>query len=692
MPTRPLTTWSRSVMHFQPTPFTSIRQARLALEGSEGAWTIGKLDVKSPVVSLEGQGTIPPRPEKGAWLEAKVDLAAVARQLPATLHLRDDLRVERGDARLRAVVKSGSDGHSEEWTVTGRISDLAARLGEKALTLSEPATLVAKLERHDTATKLERLDIQSSFLTATGQGDFDRGIVVTAALDLAAFRERFRDWIDLGEIELAGKGELKATYRRQAEGYLAGAEAVFRDLRIGGLPVVQKVQRDELTLDAKIKGEATTSGWPRSWQELSVRGSSGDAEATLAAQAGATADALVVTGRASTYLNVAEGRHRLEGELAAKSAGGVWTADRLSLGLLRASNWGPGVAPDQAIRWEGKGRYDLGQDELFVASLSSPPRPPTEFETWITGNQELHASGLKSPGKAQIDFAAQADLSSIGRWLAPKDPPWGGQVDALVRARRDQELWNLGLKLEVHDAERTALDGSKMGVPGSMVVAANGGYESRSDRLQLTELTLKAPYLQLEGAGSVHDVTVQPRLDLKGSLNPDWAAIQSLLTQKVEPKARIAGRSRAWRLTGTTDGMPGIDHMGSLEGDIGVQIDAIDVFGMRLNAVPVVLRSAAGRLTIDPIDSQLNGGVFHLEPELVRGKDNSTWLHLGRDSRLDGAIVNDEVSHRVLSYAAPVLDGATRVEGRVSLALADAYFPIRASRRRTGADRGRRAF
>ena len=191
--------------------------ARLALEGSEGAWTIGKLDVKSPVVSLEGQGTIPPRPEKGAWLEAKVDLAAVARQLPATLHLRDDLRVERGDARLRAVVKSGSDGHSEEWTVTGRISDLAARLGEKALTLSEPATLVAKLERHDTATKLERLDIQSSFLTATGQGDFDRGIVVTAALDLAAFRERFRDWIDLGEIELAGKGELKATYRRQAE-------------------------------------------------------------------------------------------------------------------------------------------------------------------------------------------------------------------------------------------------------------------------------------------------------------------------------------------------------------------------------------------------------------------------------------------------------------------------------------------
>ena len=124
------------------------------------------------------------------------------------------------------------------------------------------------------------------------------------------------------------------------------------------------------------------------------------------------------------------------------------------------------------------------------------------------------------------------------------------------------------------------------------------------------------------------------------------------------------------------DGVPAFDRMGSIEGEIGVQIDALDVFGMRLSAVPVVLRSTGGRLTVDPIDSKLNSGILHLEPELVRAKDDSTWLHLGRDSTLDGAIVNDEVSHRVLSFAAPVLDGATRVEGRVSLALADAYFPM----------------
>ena len=112
---------------------------------------------------------------------------------------------------------------------------------------------------------------------------------------------------------------------------------------------------------------------------------------------------------------------------------------------------------------------------------------------------------------------------------------------------------------------------------------------------------------------------------------------------------------------------------------------------MRLSAVPVVLRAANGRLVVDPIDAELNGGVLHLEPELIYDKAGSTWVYLGKSSRLDGAIVNDEVSHRVLSFAAPVLDGATRVEGRVSLALADAYFPILAAPGCTGAYRRRRA-
>ena len=62
-------------------------------------------------------------------------------------------------------------------------------------------------------------------------------------------------------------------------------------------------------------------------------------------------------------------------------------------------------------------------------------------------------------------------------------------------------------------------------------------------------------------------------------------------------------------------------------------------------------------------------------------KDGSTWLELSSETRLEGAVINDEVSHRVLSFVAPVLDGATRVQGRVSFELAEAAFPDRLGRR-----------
>ena len=107
-----------------------------------------------------------------------------------------------------------------------------------------------------------------------------------------------------------------------------------------------------------------------------------------------------------------------------------------------------------------------------------------------------------------------------------------------------------------------------------------------------------------------------------------------------------------------------------------MQIDQVDVFGMRLQQTRVVVRVEEGRVLIDPIDSTLNGGRLHLDPELIVDKQGVRWLHLGRTSSLIDAEINDEVSHRVLSYVAPVLDQATRVQGRISLDLVFANVPL----------------
>jgi len=653
-------------------------RGRWNLEGGDGAWTIEQLELTSPLGSLAGKGSIPSTPGRGAWFEAAVDLAALARQLPGTLRLHDDLRVERGSARLRAELQSDLEGRRENWTVTGKVSDLVARQGQKKLTLPEPATLTAKLHRQGAATTLERFEVQTPFLTATGQGDLDSGVAVAATVDLAAFRERFRDWIDPGPIALGGQGKLDARYRRHGQAFQAQVSGAFRQLSVEGLPLFEKIQRDELTFDGELNGRAAPSGWPLDWTDVSFRARSEPAFVELQAENDATGN-MAVSGRGQLAFQRNGRQERVEGEVKAQWDQKIWAAQRISLAFVRGSELGGRAGLNQRIHWTGQGRYDPRGDELVVESTAGPSRAPTERDTWLSGHQRVRINGLKSLGATQIEAAANLDLSSIGSLLAPNEPKWHGQLDTLVRARPDRDVWNLGIRLELHNLARTAGPGSRIGLEGDVVLGLKANYAPAPDRLELTEMGLRAPYLRAQGAGVVRDLTTRADVDLKGSLNPDWEAIRTVLAQKVEPNARIAGRPRAWRIAGPISSLPAIDQLGSLEGELGVQIDALDVFGMRLSELPVVARATAGRLRIDPIEGTLNGGALHVEPELVRDKNGSIWLRLGPSSKLDGAIVNDEVSHRVLSFAAPVLDGATRVQGRVSVELAEAVFPILAA-------------
>ena len=247
----------------------------------------------------------------------------------------------------------------------------------------------------------------------------------------------------------------------------------------------------------------------------------------------------------------------------------------------------------------------------------------------------------------------------------------------------DKDLWT-ARRLEV-SAPLRAIAANRAGKPGtppdewldgdvSLVVDAQ--YAPPSDRLVIGGLTLATPYGRLGGSGTIDTVKTAPQVDLKGSLEPDWSQVQSMLVREVEPNARLVGGSHAWRLSGPIANRPGEDPMGGLRGELGVQLDSLDVFGMRLGATALVVRAEGGRLSVDPIDARLNEGRLHVEPQWVQDRDGSLRLKLGTATTLENAVVNDEVSHRVLSFAAPVLDGATRVEGRVSVKRVDAEFPL----------------
>jgi hypothetical protein len=213
---------------------------------------------------------------------------------------------------------------------------------------------------------------------------------------------------------------------------------------------------------------------------------------------------------------------------------------------------------------------------------------------------------------------------------------------------------------------------------GDIRLALQARYAPQSDRLEISDLAMTTPYARLDGSGTIQTVMTAPQVDLSGSIDPDWPALESRLVREVEPNARIAGRPHPWRLAGTIAKPAGEegDGLAGLRGELGIQLDALDVFGMCLGETAVVLRAEGGQLSFQPIHARLNQGILHLEPHWVLDGDGHTRLKFDSASTLEDVVVNDEVSHRILSYAAPVLDGATRVQGRVSVKGLDAEFPL----------------
>src|SRR5262249_38702155 len=148
-----------------------------------------------------------------------------------------------------------------------------------------------------------------------------------------AFRERFRDWIDLGATVLAGQGELDASFRRSGPTYQARLGGTFRKLRIDGLAMVSKLERDQLKFDSELSGRLAPSGWPLDWSQGSLRVGSEPAEVHVQATNDVTGK-LGMSVRAQTELTWNDQRRLVEGELKASWDQSVWTADRIALAVI----------------------------------------------------------------------------------------------------------------------------------------------------------------------------------------------------------------------------------------------------------------------------------------------------------------------------------------------------------------------
>ncbi len=212
---------------------------RLAMDVLGGSWDVGqgpagwsirRLDLKCPVASIRSQGAIPATPGASAVVQGNVDLAALGRQIPHALKLREGVDLQSGGVLFRVDVSE--DAGSQKMDVQAKVSELVARERgrEQPIVLRDPATLTSRLIARGADVQVVQLGVRSEWLVATGSGTIDRGVHLAASFDLAGMERQLRDVIDLNGMKLGGRGVLSADYRREGGSYTARLSGEIRDL------------------------------------------------------------------------------------------------------------------------------------------------------------------------------------------------------------------------------------------------------------------------------------------------------------------------------------------------------------------------------------------------------------------------------------------------------------------------------
>ncbi len=638
------------------------------------SWSIDRFDVLSPLGSLKTVLVQPVDPSRPAQIEGELDLAAIARQLPHTLRLREGLTIEGGKASL-AVVATRAVGRSE-WSVEAKLADLAARQGDRKMTLRDPATLSALVTLRENQLSVDRLDLKTAFLALSAHGDLDRGIDLTGTLDLSAFRTQLADWLDLGAIDMAGKGTLKAGYQRDGATFTGETRMDVAGLRLAGLGG-SPILADHATFSGRAEGAVGLSGLPQSITKGHLGLDAGDlfASAELRPEAGMMTVAL----NARTPIRFGDRPGRAEATLNGRWDGSARSLDINDLRIgLRPDRDDPKLA---SLTWSAHGHLDLAAGS-FTLAPSGPIDPKNPLTLAPEG---IKVSGIGQAGESLRASAAWlGDVAALDRLVAgwsgraSRDLTGNWNASATIEPGRDGLA--LLAQFEVLDLS-WPLKASRVRASGPLSISTRSVYREGSHRLDIAEVSLITPYGSLLADGRIEGINGPAVIDVKGVISPDWKAITVLLANRLEAGAKVLGQPRPFHVKGS---LLGLRDAPAFEADFGVDLIEADLFGMTLGATPIVVHARDRKVSIDPIDTTLNEGDLHLRPLLnLDGADGAT-LIFEKGSSLDGAVINDDVSRRVLAFVAPILDQSTRASGRVSVTVDRAEFPI-------GSDVGRKA-
>lgn len=718
----------------------TLDQGRLQLTGLQLESELGDVQVTGAarIEELSSGNLLGSLTQDDLRLKGRVDLARLAQVLPATLKIREGTQITSGEIDFNLSSQAGDGSRSISGKLEA--NRLAAVNGGRQITWDQPIVITLAARNSDAGPVIEKLEGQASFMRISGQGSLAAGsLAATGDLDrLAAELGQFVDldeyelagkmqaglqWKQGEQEGLAATGnvlvenfqcvlpgarpwrEQRLTAALSASGLVDGGQLTRLDR--GAVQIRAGADELDASLTEVIKSPSAKTAWPLKCRLVGSLGTwlprvqavvplSGWAVGggiDLNATATVSPERIEISQGTATLTKLqawGNGLFIYEPELVIETSG-TWDQVKRELSSEVTTLAGSAVAlrADNVLLRYGaaglslSGDVDYRGDVARLYSWTYDPRqpPPRQFFGGLTGKLKAQHEGSVT----RADFSANfTDLV-----LARRKQPTGGVVGIApgTGANQWESLWS----------------------EKKVTLSAAGDYDEKQDLLQVSQFDIGSGILNLNTKGEIAKLTSDRRIDIKGDLGYDLPGLATLLRPYVGNDFALTGRdTRKFFLRGPLPdslfaiatpaqpvgnalsgaAKPGVPATpasvraaqpapfpSDLTGEAGLGWTSAQVQGLAIGQGELQAKLADGMVLFNPLDLPLAEGRLKLAPQISL-KSNPMLLSVEKGRILDQVRISPEMCQTWLKYVAPLLADATRAEGRFTLDLAGAAFPL----------------
>ena len=654
--------------------------ARGSLEGVQQLANVAGLnDLLQLLLKCDGQAS------------ATLDLARTAQLLPHVLRVRDDVQITGGTVALSAS-SVGAPGSRRRQLELRTGTGLTAVRNGQPISWAEPLQVIASVSDSAGGPIVDQLKCLSDFLTVEGTQTAD-GFELRGQYDLARLGERLAQFVDLGGMQLGGRGTAQGTWLRESGNrFHVEGQADINEFVLSA-PGYPSWTEQRLIVGLDAVGRAATVGLD-SLDSASVGVQSGSDELTLR-----LIQPVAGLQNADAVLPV---------EITGKGELGTWLTRIRPFAGLAPTAAAAGTAnhnatariclPDDVeivqsrltaapFRWVGYGvTFDEPNAELQLAGRYRPAETTVSNATFTTPQLQANLQqGLwrtGADGRSELGGSAsyRADVAKLLAMLGSPNPggsQWSGMLEGGARLQLTDRKTSAVVDAQIRNFA-VARPGSPAWQEPSVRIVGTGLYDPDRDALDFERLELSAQALRVLLSGKLAQLTTGCLVDCRGEISYDLARLTPLAQSMLGSGVALTGNeTQPFELSGllfdpTRGNAVAFDK---LNGAARLGWKTANLYGVQIGQAALDAKLNQGLLRVNPLELPLASGKVRLAPSLRLGPGP---MELQHDSGvlIDHVTITPEMANERLKYVLPIVAGIAQASGQFSVALDELRFPF----------------